>query len=404
MLVSDQADKERLVEIIRSRGMFLWHACQFKDFRSYLRLGGIPSRSLLESQNEPFTRFETDEQDRKNFVWDKVFCNLEDFGCWFAEGKGAVPNPYGPVQMRICPEAIYHAEDVSVTLRSAGGRGFDRENESLRIEEILELYPANASKRIDRDATKRLLEKRHSYEPFEVAAPNPEMSCSMQGSLMPIRYVDGFVVDPICIDMEKLVDLVGVLMPSLSLEELPTVVARRCTYERKHLYQELVNILSSNGLWRFSDRPCDTLPASASKAMSKWIKQIRDNNLEWQLRRYCTYMLSGTVDFVRNNRGGHLTPLRPAATLTRLGNAARGPTSSTEHDRTPIDHKSSLKSHGEPLEHIEDEEYDYYSGQDDDADQHYDRLGYVEDDPYDGLWLDQDGNTINEEGEPYDDW
>lgn len=96
MLISSRADKECLIEIIRSRGMFLWHACQLRDLASYLHVGGIPSRSLLNSQNLPFTRFQTDGEDRTNLVWDKVFVNLDDFGCWFAEGKAAVPNPYGP--------------------------------------------------------------------------------------------------------------------------------------------------------------------------------------------------------------------------------------------------------------------------------------------------------------------
>ena len=136
MLISARTDKERLVEIIQSRGRFLWHACQLKDFASYLHLGGIPSRSLLETSELPFTHFETDEQDRVNFVWDKVFCNFDDFGCWFAEGKRAIPNPYGPIQMRIRPEAILEADDLAVSLISAGGQGFDRKAESLEMKEI----------------------------------------------------------------------------------------------------------------------------------------------------------------------------------------------------------------------------------------------------------------------------
>ena len=104
----------------------------------------------------PFTRFDTDEQDRKNFVWDKVFCNLDDFGCWFAEGEGAVPNPYGPIQMRICPEFVFDARDIAVSLMSAGGLGFDREDESIELDEIAKLLPPGAG-RVDRDAKRQLL-------------------------------------------------------------------------------------------------------------------------------------------------------------------------------------------------------------------------------------------------------
>ena len=64
--------------------MFLYHACQLSDFASYLSLGGIPSRALLETNGLPFTPFKTDTIDQENGVWDKVFINLSDFGHFFA--------------------------------------------------------------------------------------------------------------------------------------------------------------------------------------------------------------------------------------------------------------------------------------------------------------------------------
>lgn len=47
--------------------------CSVKPlYLSYLSLGGIPSRALLESKQAEFTMFQTDATDRENSVWDKV--------------------------------------------------------------------------------------------------------------------------------------------------------------------------------------------------------------------------------------------------------------------------------------------------------------------------------------------
>lgn len=121
----------KLSEILRHRNVYLFHACQFQDFQSYLALGGIPSRKVLEKQNLSYTIFETDNVDKFNEVWDKVFINLEDFGKTFAFGGSGVPNPYGPIVFKINHESLMDAEEVAVTLRSAGAKDFNRYNEAL---------------------------------------------------------------------------------------------------------------------------------------------------------------------------------------------------------------------------------------------------------------------------------
>ena len=84
----------------------MYHACQLRDFESYLKVGGIPSRQLLERRGLGFTAFDTDEQDHVNDVWSKVFLNLQDFGKLFDSGKDAVPNPYGPILIRVRPDVL----------------------------------------------------------------------------------------------------------------------------------------------------------------------------------------------------------------------------------------------------------------------------------------------------------
>ena len=88
------AELEKVVSLLDKRGVFFYHACQLKDFKTYVRIGGIPSRKLLETSGLPHTAFETDAADHDNGVWPKVFGNLTDFGLGFAWGEwreGTVP-------------------------------------------------------------------------------------------------------------------------------------------------------------------------------------------------------------------------------------------------------------------------------------------------------------------------
>jgi len=111
---------EELVQLLKRRGAYLYHACQLVDFQSYLNLGGIPSRAHIESMEQSYTQFDTDESDRTSKVWDKVFANLQDFSFTFARGGPAVPNTYGPILFQIQPEALHDVTDVAICLRSAG--------------------------------------------------------------------------------------------------------------------------------------------------------------------------------------------------------------------------------------------------------------------------------------------
>ena len=130
-------DIQALVDLFEERQVFLYHACQLIDFESYISLGGIPSRALLESRQVEFTPFQTDAIDRENSMWDKVFVNLSDFGRSFAQGAKNVPNPYGPILFRLRPSALLEASDVAVCLWSAGAKGFNREREALKtLEDI----------------------------------------------------------------------------------------------------------------------------------------------------------------------------------------------------------------------------------------------------------------------------
>ena len=73
-----------LTNLLTNKGINLFHSCQLADFESYLKLRGIPSRNLIRKNEYEFTEFDTDENDKENEIWDKVFVNLSDFGNYFA--------------------------------------------------------------------------------------------------------------------------------------------------------------------------------------------------------------------------------------------------------------------------------------------------------------------------------
>ena len=107
---------QSLVNLLLEREVSIYHACQLTDFESYLALGGIPSRALLENRKLPFTPFETDTIDKENGVWDKVFGNLTEFGEIFADGKFWPPTVYGPIQFQLNPTVLLEASDCMSTI------------------------------------------------------------------------------------------------------------------------------------------------------------------------------------------------------------------------------------------------------------------------------------------------
>lgn len=172
-----------LVELFQKRNVYLYHACQYNDFCSYIKLGGVPSRKSVEDAKLTMTPFTTDNTDKQNGVWDKVFLNLEDFGKIFATGKPGVPTVYGPILFRFKPSASSYAFDVAICLGSAGTTGFNRSKESLEtVSEVDKLfhYPANWSHGTNALKWKSLLKKT-----FGEKAQAVEVSCTFPNDILP---------------------------------------------------------------------------------------------------------------------------------------------------------------------------------------------------------------------------
>ncbi|HZH38949.1 MAG TPA: hypothetical protein VEX17_02685 [Bacillales bacterium] len=275
---------EKLVELLKKRRAYLYHACQLLDFQSYLNVGGIPSRSHLERNSQPYTPFETDHSDHTNSVWDKVFTNVSDFGFTFAGGGPAVPNTYGPILFKIRPEALLEATDVAICLRSAGGKGFDREREALNsISEVDRLfkYPAE-----DSDKRSYVKNRKELQKDFTPNASAPEISCTVVSGIFSLHHVDLVRVEPYIIQecrlrikIEEIISKNGVTFRVFERDRCPAYT------------DELVKIME-RGVPSLHDLSKNS---NVSQELRLWGKKVIDRELEYQFNRFAKYLYNGTI-------------------------------------------------------------------------------------------------------------
>ncbi|HLG65203.1 MAG TPA: hypothetical protein VKY19_24930 [Ktedonosporobacter sp.] len=285
---------DRLVRLFATRDVKLFHACQFLDFLSYLKLGGIPSHDCLEKANLPFTPLETDENDKANGVWDKVFVNLSDFGTTFANGGNGVPNPYGPILIQVRPAVLLEATDIAISLRSAGAQNFDREKEALKtLEDVNKLFthPAN----IGSPESQYVKYRKALREDFQYAdAADPEISCSVSKDFLPFHHGTVVIVDPYIIQGRPLYDWVRQKIQDYKWK----IFVRERTgrqpkwHSRKRLYNELSEVISAGTLLLQ-----DLLQKEISTDMGEWAQTIRAANLDLQFRRFARYLHYGTLEY-----------------------------------------------------------------------------------------------------------
>lgn len=274
-----------LVKLLKNRGVYLYHACQLIDFQSYLKVGGIPSRAHLESNSQPYTPFKTDQNDRANSDWDKVFANLSDFGFTFAGGYDAVPNIYGPILFQIKPEVFYEATDVAICLRSAGGKGFNREREALNsISDVDRLfkYPAEDLKKCSYVKTRLELQR-----DFTSNASAPEISCTVVSGRISLQSVQYVRVEPYLIGGQPLLIKVEELK-SKNSASFPVYKRDRCPAYT----DELLNILES-GVPSLQDLSENY---NVSQELRDWAKRVIDRGIAYQFNdSFAPYLYHGTI-------------------------------------------------------------------------------------------------------------
>ena len=285
-----------LITLLNNRGVNFYHACQFKDFKTYIQLGGVPSRKLMEQSGLPYTHFDTDNTDRNNAVWNKVFGNLQDFGVAFAQGRhnpntAPTPNPYGPILLIFNPEVFQEATDIAICLRSAGGRDFDREHEALSIEFINDIFeyeninhaPNNYAKAYVKYAP-QLQQKFNDKN-----AQTPEVSCIVKNEKLTFKHLSSIIVDPYIINDTNLKDSVDKIKKQYQLPG--TIWARRYKEGRIEIKQELATLLVEDfvSITELVDNQ------NNSENIRDWARRIQNGNVTFFYNRFARYLRTGTL-------------------------------------------------------------------------------------------------------------
>lgn len=209
-------DLRAAVAVLAARGQRLHHACHLTELRSYVELGGIPSRALMEASGLPFTPFRSDDDDRRNGIWNNVFANIEDFtGFWigrvnaspYVAGRSdevhgfGVPNPYGPILFVIDPDVLDVCDDASFSLRSAFVHGFDREEEGLspiELDACFEEYQDRNGRQRHRLMFKEALRNVPALRRLgRRIDSSPEFCATIEGEVIPFEYVNCVRVDSV---------------------------------------------------------------------------------------------------------------------------------------------------------------------------------------------------------------
>lgn len=285
-------DIPALVALLEDCQAGIYHACQLKDFHSYLRIGGIPSRALMESSNQEFTAFQTDARDHESDVWDKVFGNLHDFGRSFASynipsGRAVVPNPYGPILVVLSPSALLEADDVAICLRSAGAKGFNREREALPLARIDRLFadrhPSGAryakfGSQLRREGTGR--------------ESDPELSASVPQQYFSLKYITHLIVDGYRFESGTLLEIVQQAWAAAGGPK--RVWPRRTRPDRAALLTE-VSAAIRDGCLRANEL---AESSSAGPLARQWACELIASGLQYQYQRFATYLQNGTLALV----------------------------------------------------------------------------------------------------------
>jgi hypothetical protein len=285
-----------VIELFERRGVGIYHACQYRDFKTYLKLGGVPSRNLMESSGLPYTPFDTDDIDKTNEVWPKIFGNLSDFGFAFAKGArnpntAPTPNPYGSILLILEPSVLNEADDVAICLRSAGGRDFNRDAESL----------ADANE-VDRVFTHRIedapYDKAKAFVKFRPAlakefgypqAAAPEVSCTVGNEILSFNHLSKVTVDPYVINGQNLTDKVRSLKQEYQLSHV--IWERQYSEGRLEIKQELADLLLQ-GLVTANEIVDNQL---VSEPLRDWATRIIRGNITWEYERFARYLRTGTI-------------------------------------------------------------------------------------------------------------
>lgn len=292
-----------LTSLLTSKGMNLYHSCQLTDFESYLKLGGVPSRNLIHSKGYDFTKFDTDENDKENDVWDKVFVNLSDFGKYFAlynmnnPNTASIPTIYGPISIQMKPTGLESGDDLCLSLKSAGLKGFDRKQYGIPIERVEDIFVCVECENPDEESyIKRTDELRDTFDVKDPGTLNPEINASIENQILGFENIISITVDPISKKGKSLYDVVKEMLYYYEVDAI--VLDREFHYkegdERKIIISKITDGLSQKN----HDLNSMKELFKDFKYGLNWLNRLEKGGLEYNLNRYLTYLKAGTIDML----------------------------------------------------------------------------------------------------------
>lgn len=262
---------------------------------------------MLETSGLPHTAFETDAADHDNGVWPKVFGNLTDFGLGFAwgewrEGTAPTPNPYGPILLIARPSILLKSADVAICLRSAGGRKFDREAESLGsvpevdrlfVHKLDEVWTQGASFVKYSDALRQEFGDKYRDLDYSPSTYNPEISCTIVREYLPFDDLECIITDKYRMNGHWLSRVVRDIAFDAGL--------RRELKERSYRSGRDDILASLARAFAGGPRSLSEIVAmeNVSSPTKDWGRRLISSNLEWQFRRFVTYLEEGTLSEMR---------------------------------------------------------------------------------------------------------
>lgn len=292
------SQSNQVIEKLNSRKIKIYHACQLKDFKTYLKLGGVPSRRLMKDSELPFTPFDTDLVDSQNDVWDKVFGNFSDFGYgfyhyMFGETTAPTPNPYGPILLVFSPDVIRVCEDISITLRSAGAKNFDRNTESITLSELDDIFyfqnlnECDSNAKLSRIASGPILNERFGVD----YAKNPEINSKIREEIFPWEYLQYIICDPIRLNnvyLKKKLESY-LLQSGIQVRVFERGYAKE---ERVEMINEIVDYCVDT---EFHLTLTSLRNADVSESLGHYLNLLSNGQMDFFFSRYLKYIQSGTL-------------------------------------------------------------------------------------------------------------
>lgn len=280
MTINSKAEITKLKKTILGREAKLYHACQLQDFRSYLALGGVPSRNKLSNSGYAFTEFDTDAIDQEHQLWDKVFGNFSDFGLSYPRSDTkSFPNPYGPIQIVINPGFLDNISDIAISLRSAGAADFKRDAECLKSDEEFDkiyLNPKDSALNTKYVAFSKDLNSRFNRN----NSSSPEFNCTIKEEIIPVEYWAYIIVDGYQYKNEPLIAEVSKTCPKKA-------VTRNYQKPRDSILLELSKLLISEDFTKAKL----LIHPTVSDDLKSWANNIDGFHFD----RFIRYLSKGTI-------------------------------------------------------------------------------------------------------------